>query len=403
MNNIVEKLRLHGISQNSSSGGGGNLNIFTGLTEPETKQGVWIQTDREYQKVVNDTQLYFADAWITQSQYPVIPKIVSKGASDTFTVNTDIYIDTGNPLGLSKFDTINKVFTELGAMGSGGTVILSCIMDGYLYRYTRGDVSNYYLVKIDLVTKNTEYMLRPPSVIGINNAISFVHNNQLYLFGGGASNNTLVRYNKENNTYTNLASHPSQLTGATIQIVGDLIYTFQSRNVRTYDFLSNLWSSVEQTAPYDIDDSTSISIGKNIYLIGLYFNSLSVLSYSYDTESKVYTAIPVLPISRRLALSEFVDGKMYVFGGTDVSARNSMNVFSFDAKVFDEDTFLLMRLNEFSGQHKTELVSPSVPIEGEFPTIKSSFDNAWMYYDSDIQEFLPTYYGDGTQWVKFKN
>lgn len=176
-----------------------------------------------------------------------------------------------------------------------------------------------------------------------------------------------------------------------------------SKENYSYDVDSQTWTKLTDV-PFSVYDHTAVAIGTKIDVIGGFYNTSTFKNfYVFDTMNKIWTKLTDLTLAAAGHTSVNIGSKIYMLGGGDVpSYSKTHKVYSFTAKVFEEDTLVIFRNHDLLGTYYTELLTPSKGIEGLFSTLLSGFNNAWMYYDSDIQE-LPAYYGDGTKWIKFKN
>jgi len=68
----------------------------------------------------------------------------------------------------------------------------------------------------------------------------------------------------------------------------------------------------------------------------------------------------------------------------------------FPSSDFDDKSIVLLNGSSYKTQLFTsELVDSSV---------KNSFNDVWLYEDgTGLLTDIPSYYGDGTQWINFKN
>jgi N-acetylneuraminic acid mutarotase len=145
--------------------------------------------------------------------------------------------------------------------------------------------------------------------------------------GGGANVNTAEAYDPPTNTWTTLASMPFALIGPGVAVGTDnRIYVIgggsngvYSTEVLIYDPILDAWSD---GGPMFLPRSNlSVVADPNglIYAIGGEQSVGGINAFdAYDSTSQTWAALPSLPAPRLLTgATEGLDGRLYVFGGTD--------------------------------------------------------------------------------------
>lgn len=77
--------------------------------------------------------------------------------------------------------------------------------------------------------------------------------------------------------------------------------------------------------------------------------------------------------------------------------------FSKTHEKYDPYTLVLKINDSHNGPYSTAFVNTSSLITGENNRFVSNFDDAFFIGENGIDTTDPIYYGDGTQWIKFKN
>lgn len=389
---------------NVGGGKGGKLNVFSQLTEPAKKEGIWLKTDKAYKKIIVDTKFYFAGEWIDPNAgiYEDIPSGVAN-SNNLAVVGTDIYLMGGLDQ-CYKYDTLTDTYTKISAMpfpfnGGGNTVSIGT--DIYLLgsHDSKSNVKNY---KYNTLTGTYTELANLP--VSFSNGAATALGTDIYFFGSSYSSSGSSRafkYNTLDNTYSFLPNVPNKFEGEAITIGTD-IYLFAhqgatsiiDRYIYKYDTETQTYTQL-QDLPEKGTFPAVISIGTDIYIL------TGSLTYKYDTTSEAYTKLPDNPSTINSGDGAcFVRDKIYAFNFYGVG--RSLQVLPFVSKQYDENTVVLFRTSDQLGQYYTELVSPGIPIEGElFNRTASGFNDAFLFADGDLKR-PPAYYGDGTKWIQFR-
>lgn len=409
---IEELLRNHGV------GGGGNkgskLNVFTQLNEPTIKEGVWIQTEHNHRKVVNDTELYFSNDWVNPSlglvaSYPAVftnYSLVSHGqyvyAIGGLQINTAV-------VNCYRYDTILNVWSQIANMPSS-VFGAKCVSVGqYIYviggREGTSEPGSRLVRRYDTITNTWTSLMLIPQAGKYNHGL-VATDTKIYLIGGDAiasstmGTSDLVIYDIATNTWSSGSSLVEVNSSPQVAIIGDFIWLMGGTNQSTrrtrvmrYSIANNTWEQVTtHLNNFQSHNYWMFSIGTNLYI-----PFLNNGVYKYNTLVNTWELITPTVYGNFLNSTK-LNNRFYVIAG----ASTSNTYFSFTAKPFDENTFLLFRSHERLGSYYTQLLSSDKGIEGAFNRVLSGFNNAWLYVNGDIQEY-PTYYGNGIEWVKFKN
>ncbi|WP_203363095.1 hypothetical protein [Bacillus sp. REN10] len=379
---------------NIGSGGGGKLNIFTQLSEPKTKEGIWIKTDRLKKEVINDNQLYFANAWITDTSLLPSPPYSYVFSSAIVSVGNDIYLFSGGYL--SKFNRLENTWTVIGSAPFGTSACYAFYYNGEIYVFSA--TGSY---KYNILNNTWSGIASPtqPHYKGYNVIIG----SKIYASYGspsdiGTQSNYLEEYDIPTNTWKTLISTGAGRSACGIaygngffMLGGNTTSVDTEKRFRYYDVSTNTITD-KGTLPVLGSNVTGIVVGDTLYVMPYSDGRF----YKYDIKGNVWTQLPGLGATTTFKEAVMVGDRMYIISSL------KMYIFSFTAKVYEEGSCVLTRSSDKSGKYMTELVSLSKPIEGQFPRLLSCFDDIWMYYDGNLQT-LPTYYGDGTKWMKFKN
>ena len=409
--NNLKLAQLKNKADNLPEAGGGSLNVYVQESEPTNKDGIWLQTNKIFNKTYFDEQVkrITVEGWDTATEYP------------TF--------------------SLNNYFRN------------SSIMIGdYFYAFSTSSYSDKYAYKCNWKTGEVIQIATLPATFSESNFYCITSvGTDIYLI----CKQFLYKYDTITDTYTKLvsiASNHNYGEGTRICSVGTDIYlfggSFKEKNLSKYDTLTNNLKLISSTIPIyvgsDNQNGCLSVIGNKIYCIGCRINnsSSSIYTYVYDTLSNTFTELQNTPFNTSGNINAiFINNYIYIFGGgnyTDVykydvinntyekkasasitiNSRSSLGVvndnkiivftpnnkvlgyaLTYDA-VYDYEDNSVIVWDGF-GRYKTQMTSPINNQEGK---IKTLFYNVYYYTTSDgLDDTIPTYYGDGTQWIKFKN
>lgn len=399
--------------------GAAKLNVYTQITEPTKKEGIWIKTSNPKTKIVNDLTLWFANEW-------------------------------NNPA-LKTYVPIPAVRSVYGLCSNGNKIYLA---GGVAATGTTSALTTFYCYDTELDSWSALTPL--PASRALFKLVCV--DNKIYAIGGcttgnGSGTNTNYCYDINTNAWSTLAVLPSTRDYYGMTAVGRKIYLiggWLSGEVSTnycYDIDADAWSTLAPL-PIALRHFDCLPIGTNIHVVGGYTGStIKNTHYVYDIANDVWGTLPVIPTATNGYAGASIDSKLYVFGGVGTSynncycynsidqtwtllqanpnyrysnsmafANNKLYIFggqvsttvygdvfayAFTSKEFATGTIILYRINDQVGVYKTELVTPSKVIEGVNTRMTTCFDNVY-FYDTTLQSNLPTYYGNGTSWVQFK-
>ena len=395
----------------SGSSGGNEPNVFVQEEEPEFKQGIWLQTDKPFNKLTF-SEITFGSAWEYNTDKATIPYEFSEGRG----------VQNGD---------------EVYIFGGGG-----------------GETTAYkYNLKTNTYTKLANipisFRYEPCTASGTN----------IYLLAGiGAGNvaNKLYKYDTTNNTYTQLANRPQPNTGSSLVAVGDnTLYSWgcdwgnsYGQRGYKYDIASNTWTEIAKPSiPFSY--ANLCAIGTKVYIFGSWYTDYNYSVFVYDTISDTYETLSNSPC-RVYGTIMKDERNIYIIGreaGKDDDPR--LYVFNTVSKTYKTVTTLPyaidmgavvgMNGNEVivmgGGTQPTailtltsnmdDFVDNSVVIDWNTATtdtysfklfdtskITNDFSDKYTYYFYDVfycstnnqlDDTIPTYYGNGKTWIKFKN
>lgn len=387
------------------SSGGSSLNVFTQEEEPETKEGLWLQTNVQYDNV-SISPIPTHTIWNSR---PTMPFNYMNGVGAI--VGDYLYLFGGD----YSSSTLNHV-----------------------YKY---NLKNDTYTQLSNMPFKTAYC--PGIAIGTD----------IYIFG--SYNSTLFyKFDTTTETYTNLANLPAYLSGSVVANVGDYIYVTGGEKLITkmykYSISNNTWTRLSD-APYQLMTTSMFAYGTDIYMVSsaVYSSSGSYAipnNYVFDTITETFRMLPSSsPEGFRVTKTHVKDNFVYLIGGGGTGQPRTFKYFP------NTDTYVKCgyltkgyastpvvygnELLSVSGSYKPkELTSSSIeevehitdgntviidminnPIESNvgFKLINAPSalltNVPFFTYFADVlykvgEEYIdvPVYYGDGTQWIKVK-
>ena len=388
---------LEAMVENKTSGAGGKLNIFVQLTEPSTKKGIWVESaDYEIEHIIADENIFESESWNTtkMSNIKVIPYSFYQGSA--VAIGTDIYLfgtkystTASNHQIAYKYDTLTDTYTRLTNIPyefyQGSAVAIGTD----IYLLGKGTYNYKYDVLTDTYTqvRNIPYNF----IDGLATAVG----TNIYLFGGSNSSygQYAYKYDTVTNSYTKLTNVPTRCYMTSAVAIGADIYLFccYDGSLYKYDTTSDTYAKLANPS-YNTAYSSAIAINTDLYLFG--GESGRQYAYKYDTVTNTYTKLSDIPYAfyKGSAVTIEDGAEVYLLGGSDNPTK--VQIMELNSADYENNSFVI---SQGVARYSTEIL-------GNNNNIKFWFNNAWVYVTEEgLVRGLPTYYGDGTQWIKFKN
>ena len=392
--------------------GGIGINIFAQETEPETKDGIWLQTNKTYENVAFTSIL---TEWESNTSRTKIPFSFKAGGGGKVGDYVYLFGGSGNTSAAYKYNISTNAYTKLTNVPNGKSFTPSCVVGEDIY------------------------------LCGLYNSTAF------------------YKFNTVTEKYTTLASSPTALSGATFVNAGDNLYTFgrddgvNGANIYKYSITNNSWSKLSVTTPVPYAYPQPFAIGTDIYMVSMRVHQNGSIqapttNYVFDTVTETFRTLTTTPPSGFIASAVYADSEcVYLFGGENGSTTNYKYLPSQDMYIqlsnqpygFSHSNVVVKSGDElmvFGGSaNPTNVLSmymkePNpITYNGDAIVIYTkvnatdtdksfklfdlgdlflNFEEHNTFYFDDVTyrfvtgEFdntIPTYYGDGTQWIKFKN
>lgn len=433
------------------------INIFTQLEQPETFNGIWIQTEDQYENVITDSEWFFGGEFDKTSDF--VKNLCN--AIRTITYPTASTYPSAYIKSFLKY--LNDYY-----------IIIQKEYSNYLYKIIIDEESNISLSQIYKFSGYFEQIFQ----FGEDNKYIMWSGN---VTGNGSSNQYAYVYNLDTNKLTSLASNIGFIASYVIYM--DKLFVTKSDSYYSTLYIANIDLINPTSLSLTYCDFKLFSYSSLILfrdkLLGMTYSSnpsITEICFDFDT-SKVSWGEEIVSLKNDLDLTiSGNDGKgdynqrglmfytsnglLFYFGGyytsgkyficdlknksliskgliTDItySVRDSIGIcsdcgggygrlieevngniigclggdgvlrYNVESKQYDEKTVILSKTDPISGKYYTEFVSCDdiEDFNEGIHLFKTGFNDILYFHNGSLDNTLPTYYGDGTQWIKFKN
>lgn len=405
-----------------SGGGGGKLNVWShyagGYPDVAGKRrGIVIASVVPINDIVADNNLWTANSW-TPNNYSNKPgnSTAYKGTAEwgglIYSLDSD-----GNTV---RYNPSTNSWATLAKIPSYGQWMTLTAIAGKLYALGTPTGALYiYTIATNTWTTGTS----APYGAQYHSATSV--GSKLYYMAGGSDAGTAGQpytysYDPATNAWTQLANynptyghtiHASAAIGTEIFLFGG----FQSNGsvlrpfTRKYNTITNVWSSVAD-APQTLGYHQATAVGMKIYITGGSSGSTSSAIYGYsprlliyDMPTNTWSVGQDMPVARLGHGAAFYNGFLFLIGGNiQTGFTNQVIAFGVVSKFYPAGTVVIFRMNEAYGAWQTELMTPKKALLGVNTRLLTHFDNVLYHDGTTLRNDLPTYYGDGNNWLQFK-
>lgn len=380
---VIQQMKI--ALANKTAGREIKLNVYCQETEPENKNGIWLKTNKSYNNIISTISNLSTES-LDDIQYSNL--LASQDyCNSCYAEDGKIYHMGYCSTNLYVFDTATNTDSIFCSISFATSLTQMCYCSGYLYFvYSIYDGKNYgginMFKRVNLTTKETESLANIPN--GNGNNATFTYNNEVYVQVDG----TLYKYNADNNSFIRVNTNsPMQTEGTTAIVVGNEVYYLgtgssdsSTKNIVKYNFNTQIWTTLNATMGY--------YEGATLYDNYIYmFKDTTVYKYNIVTDT-----LETLTLPRTVGTGGSlctIDNKLYRLSG------NTVYTYTINETVYELNTAVI---KVSLPKYFTNIVNDT--------NVKLLFGfNDMVLYDTEdgyIRD-IPTYYGDGTQWVKFKN
>ena len=409
---------------------GAEPNIFVQTTEPETKNGIWVESDKTYNNVIIDNNINNENTWDSN----IYPTLMTYSFTEfrIFTYNSDLYLldwsFNGELIYLYKFNkdtnafekqtiTVDKHGISAGATGSGNFGAKGDVIGDYFTAYDNYS-SSRCLLKLNMLTFKADINKVNFSSVPWDYCTTEYYNDYAYIFGAQASNgssayNVCRKIDYNNATYTNLPSLSYTKSNQSNQWnsirINNKVYLFNFNNTAgnckwtIFDLDNETFSDY-----YDIPSQlNNISVYNKAILyndsnlIYMIYNGVWTLNVNTREWTKITSSLPDSATKVKNALSCVFDNNLMLLGGTrtisgkDTSSYN-LNKFTLSNKTYINGDLIINQGTLGYPLYDTVLISEPIS------NLKVPIVNVYLWNDNQLYANLPTYIGNGTSWIQIK-
>lgn len=388
----------------ASSGGSIKPNIFIQETEPETKEGIWVKANKKLDKVIIEkNRFYPGDLKYSGTNssgiaFKQIPYQFYYGSVAAVGTNVFLFGGASSRTSNYKYDLQANTFESKTSIpirfNSSSVVAIST--DIYIIGSAYNGADFYKLYKYDTLTDTyTQLSDMPISASAQNQAVAI--GTDIYLYD---TYQKLYKYDTLLDSYEEVGELP-YLYRAKAVAIGTDIYLISDNKLYKYDTITNTY--VENTLPAGFPTNlvagALLAIDTNIYILGGGdSNNISKYKfvYKYDTVKNTCVELSDMPNNFGAGAGVVIDNVIYLFGGN--STKSVVQSYKETENMYTENNALI--LYEEEDKYSTQLFTSDLFSDR---VLYNFNDVAYHTIESGIDSTLPTYYGTGTEWVKFKN
>lgn len=353
-------------------------NIFTQLTEPATKNGIWIQCNNKHKKI---NILSSVDA---ANFYEEVYADISDASSGISLVKFGqyFYFFGGNLSEKTqeayKYDTVSNTITQLTSLPYDFRFGATAISGQYIYLFGLGNGYNY-AYKFDTETEQyTKLNSNAPIKIWKSTYVQI--DDDVYFFGSSMESTDYLevyKYSISNDTYTKLSNTPENLFSGCASVIENAVYIFSGTKAYKYNFETDTYTELSNIPNNFVKNCVSY---KNlIYLFG------GTYAYKYNTATDTYTQIQSPPYEIAENNAVISNDEIYFISHY---AKTTLYKYVISREFKENEVYIE------TGKYinKIELTDK----------INISVADIWIFLNGELQEY-PTYLGSGENWTKIKN
>jgi len=373
------------------------------MNEPEKKDGIWIQTNNRYEKIITDARIMVNtdNGVISNKRYL---HYSGTGAPSYYNYSIDCEYYNGSVYGLVDCQNGSETIWVL-LVRIDNNIITTINENNVKIKYINKYMDKIYLTsgtdKSDGYSVSSLYVLN--SQMNQENFLSIPISD---ICGVIEYNNTLLfigAYNEycqfDGNSFTTKYTTTDNIHGNCVVYNG---YIYTSSNVGLYRWDTNnitlVLSSFRMNGQMCVyNNSIYYTYGPDLYKYNAIDNSCTLISGNVlDREGSILLCTD----GYKLYMQTFNDSC-----GPDDSLIKNITArvadYSLAKQNFDNNTVILQRGETGNGKYQTAFADLTKSVSGVNRFI-SGFDDAW-FYSSGGFENCPMYYGNGFQWIRFKN
>lgn len=385
------------------------------MNEPEKKDGIWIQTNNQYEHILINQQYsnYQSGVWSNDTPLPQ-----ATYAACNVSYNNEIYTILG--VGASETDTGQRIYkysngtwsllgqspryflsTEGSAIFYNGQLYMAFGGEyydsvGYIYRYKNNDFSIYSNAERAIINYNS--MATKCNLISYNNILYCIYNR---------NDDNTINACKINNNLSVTEVIPEYEYKQTISnwlfvgIFNGNVYVLCDGILYSTNSIENIKSNT-LSKKLQIPNYNNSIFGGGCACIKDNMMHIFLKSAHYVTDGNTITQISTLQHEHYYSNGCTIYGDLHLIGGNPNYSTEHIK-FQSPQKVYSPNTLIINKGNSNSGVYLTAINDNSEIIKGNNNRFVSGFDDCFYFADTAFDWNAPMYYGDGSRWIKFKN
>jgi len=389
----------------ASGGSGAKLNVFTGLTEPTKKEGIWIKQNVPITSIRNDLELWFGGQWNNPAMLSFADIPEPRYDHAVAVLGNYVHLVGGNSGSADvsthyRYDTVTNTWTTLAPLPANKSRHSMAAVGGYLYVMGGQGSGATQNLRYDPI--GNVWTELAPLPVGVSTHAAVAIDQYVYLaLGGNSGSRAMLRYDTIQNSWTFLALMPEirsfyamAAVGTKVYVIGGSSGSSASNTNYCYDTVTNTWATLAPT-PTATQNQSCAAVGTKIHIMG-------TVHYVYDTVTNTWSSEVQLPATRSSSVGAYLNNRIYILGGSPSQVRQSVIAYMFNSKAYPAGTVIIYRTNAQYGVYASELVTPSKPLLGVNTRMLVNFDNVYIHDGADLLQNAETYIGTGTAWQKIK-
>ena len=214
----------------------------------------------------------------------------------------------------------------------------------------------------------------------------------IYAFGG----NSVSKYDTLTDTWTNnyhYFNNGINVQSGCCAVIDEQIYIISGQVLYRYDYKEDYLYTVAST-PINFNGGSMVAYGGNLYI----FKGTDM--YQYIVSTNTFTKVSTIPTSySQKSLGVLVENKVYLLSSTN-NTNGVTQCVQIDSKEYSDNSVIITQGRLYQSGYAVKLFNNKM----FDPLPKYAFADAWYYTtENGLDGTMPVYYGDGTQWINFKN
>lgn len=397
-------------------GSNSQMQIFTQLSEPTQKIGIWIKTPRGHKHVVQDNNILLdVGVWEDQKSYSGDRKsgyaVLYRGEVLFFHQSRGIPENNGIHE-LYSFNPYNGVFTKKCDIIVDGESIIGrhyCVYKDKVHFFVEKSRSGLGKDVYHITWDGENFENLGLTIFDGEPQSLCVLNDNLYCLQTGRQTEFWWYYDYcykyDGLSFEKIADIPSNIidiryNGISCIYKGEIHLFQKGKGLCKYDALNNMWEMVSNTFTGHNGNESICSYNNKLHIIGgwnQYSSDKHNLSH-HIWNGEEWSDLSPLPFKCYNSNVLVVDGKMLAFSYVDSSTTDNgvYSFFSASSKVYQPNTVVIQKDDSANYKYMIPILST------DNVDWLSGFNDCYYYDNTGFDFDAEMYYGDGEKWVQFK-